>query len=226
MSLSDVEVQKQIRQMTAFIDQEANEKVEEIDAKAEEEFQIEKSRLVQDQRVKIMEYYAKKEKQIELTKKIQNSNLMNQSRLKILQAREQHIRNILEDAKQRLASVARDENRYRALLHGLLAQGLFQLLEEEVTVRCRRQDVHLVEQVINGAVSEYRKSTSKNVKVNIDVQNHLPSDIAGGLEILARGGKLKVVNTLESRLDQISQQMIPELREILFGSNINRRFKD
>ncbi len=54
----------------AFIDQEANTKVEEIDAKAEEEFQIEKSRLVQNQRLKIMEFYAKKEKQLELAKKM------------------------------------------------------------------------------------------------------------------------------------------------------------
>ena len=40
-----------------FGSQEANEKAEEIDAKAEEEFNIEKGRLVQQQRLKIMEYY-------------------------------------------------------------------------------------------------------------------------------------------------------------------------
>ena len=37
---------------------------------AEEEFNIEKGRLVQQQRVKIMEYYDRKEKQIELQKKM------------------------------------------------------------------------------------------------------------------------------------------------------------
>ncbi len=91
--------------MMAFIEQEAKEKVEEIDAKvievyqpvsqsvsqsvslvmcaavkvglvilvclqAEEEFNIEKGRLVQTQRVKIMQYYEKKEKQIEQHKKM------------------------------------------------------------------------------------------------------------------------------------------------------------
>lgn len=56
--------------MMAFIEQEANEKAEEIDAKAEEEFNIEKGRLVQQQRLKIMEYYEKKEKQVELQKKM------------------------------------------------------------------------------------------------------------------------------------------------------------
>ena len=54
------DVQKQIKHMMAFIEQEANEKAEEIDAKAEEEFNIEKGRLVQQQRLKIMEYYEEK----------------------------------------------------------------------------------------------------------------------------------------------------------------------
>ncbi|XP_048448961.1 V-type proton ATPase subunit E 1 [Rhincodon typus] len=88
MALSDADVQKQIKHMMAFIEQEANEKAEEIDAKAEEEFNIEKGRLVQTQRLKIMEYYEKKEKQIEQQKKIQMSNMLNQARLKVLKARD------------------------------------------------------------------------------------------------------------------------------------------
>ncbi len=58
--------------MMAFIEQEANEKAEEIDAKAEEEFNIEKGRLVQQQRLKIMEHFERKEKQV------RKDNLMNQ----------------------------------------------------------------------------------------------------------------------------------------------------
>ena len=56
--------------MMGFIEQEANEKVEEIDAKAEEEFNIEKGRLVQQHRLKIMETYDRKEKAVELQKKM------------------------------------------------------------------------------------------------------------------------------------------------------------
>ena len=37
---------------------------------AEEEFNIEKGRLVQQQRVKIMEFYERREKQVELQKKM------------------------------------------------------------------------------------------------------------------------------------------------------------
>ena len=56
--------------MMAFIEQEATEKAEEIDAKAEEEFNIEKGRLVQQQRLKLMEYFEKKEKDVELRRKM------------------------------------------------------------------------------------------------------------------------------------------------------------
>ena len=40
-------------------------------------------RLVQQQRLKIMEYYERKEKQVELQKKIQSSNMLNNVRNQI-----------------------------------------------------------------------------------------------------------------------------------------------
>ncbi len=58
--------------MVAFIDQEANEKAAEIDAKAAEEFAIEKDNLVNQQKQKILQFYQKKEKQIELQRKMYN----------------------------------------------------------------------------------------------------------------------------------------------------------
>jgi len=48
----------------------------------------------------------------------------------------------------------------------------------------------------------------------------------GGVEVMTPDGRLRVVNTLDSRLELMSKQMIPELREILFGSNVNRKFND
>lgn len=43
-----------------------------------------KGRLVQQQRQKIMEFYEKKEKQVELQRKIQSSNSLNEGRLMCL----------------------------------------------------------------------------------------------------------------------------------------------
>lgn len=117
----------QIKHMMAFIEQEANEKAEEIDAKAEEEFNIEKGRLVQQQRLKIMEFYEKKEKQVELQKKIQSSNMLNQARLKVLKVREDHVRSVLDEARRRLGEVTKDPTRYTQVLQSLIVQGLYQV---------------------------------------------------------------------------------------------------
>ncbi|XP_054242662.1 V-type proton ATPase subunit E 1 isoform X3 [Indicator indicator] len=196
MALSDADVQKQIKHMMAFIEQEANEKAEEIDAKAEEEFNIEKGRLVQTQRLKIMEYYEKKEKQIEQQKKIQMSNLMNQARLKVLKARDD------------------------------LIAGFYQLLEPRTVVRCRKQDLPMVKTAVQKSIPIYKNATKRDVDVHIDQDNFLPEEIAGGVEIYNSDGKIKVSNTLESRLDLVAQQMMPEIRVALFGANANRKFLD
>jgi V-type H+-transporting ATPase subunit E len=163
--------------MIAFIQQEAAEKVEEIEAKAEEEFNIEKSRLVSQQRVKIIEYYDKKEKQIELQRKIQHSNLANASRLSILKARDDYVQTLKEESRKQLTILTQDRSKYPTILANLIAQGLFLLMEKEVTLRCRRNDSDLVKQLIPEAVNRYKQELKqKDIKVNIDDKNFLADD--------------------------------------------------
>ncbi|XP_006169740.1 V-type proton ATPase subunit E 1 isoform X2 [Tupaia chinensis] len=195
MALSDADVQKQIKHMMAFTEQEANEKAEEINAKAEEEFNIEKGRLVQTQRLEIMEDYEKKEKQIE-QKKIQMSNLMNQARPEVLRARDD------------------------------LITGLYQLLEPRMIVCCRKQDFPLVKAAAQKAIPMYKVAIQKDVDLRIDQEAFLPEDIAGRVEIYNRDWKIKVSNTLESWLNLLAPQMMPEVWGALFGANANEKFLD
>ncbi|XP_011298515.1 V-type proton ATPase subunit E [Fopius arisanus] len=226
MALSDADVRKQIKHMMAFIEQEANEKAEEIDAKAEEEFNIEKGRLVQQQRLKIMEYYEKKEKQVELQKKIQSSNMLNQARLKVLKVREDHVRNCLDEARKRLADIAHDRARYTEVLKLLIIQALYQLMEHNVLLRVRQMDVPLVESILGEVQDNYKAVSKKDVILKVDTDNFLSADSCGGVDLLAGRGRIKISNTLESRLELIAQQLVPEVRSALFGSNPNRKFTD
>uniref|UniRef100_A0A8C1IDF2 V-type proton ATPase subunit E 1-like n=1 Tax=Cyprinus carpio TaxID=7962 RepID=A0A8C1IDF2_CYPCA len=183
MALSDAAVQKQLKHMMAFIEQEANEKAEEIDAKAEEEFNIEKGRLVQTQRLKIMEYYEKKEKQIEQQKKIQMSNLMNQARLKVLKARDDMVKDLLNEAQQRLADIAKNPNEYSTLLEGLVLQGFYQLLERKVIIRCRKEDVAMVQAAVKKNIPIYKETVKQNIEVRVDENSFLSPNISGGVEV-------------------------------------------
>jgi len=226
MALSDSDVQKQIKQMMGFIEQEANEKVEEIDAKAEEEFNIEKGRLVQQQRLKIMEFYERKEKQVELQKKIQSSNLLNQARLKILQAQQQHVQALLAEARERLAGASTNRQAYAKILKDLIVQALYQIMEMQVQIRCRQADIALVEEVLPEAVAVYSAETGKSCNIVIAKDNCLPANTRGGVELTAFHGRIRVNNTLENRLELMAGQMLPEIRTQLFGANKSRKFFD
>jgi len=56
--------------MVRFIQQEAHEKANEILAKAQEEFSIEKGTLVQQEKLKIINNYDRKMKQVEVQRKM------------------------------------------------------------------------------------------------------------------------------------------------------------
>ena len=74
----------------------------------------------------------------------QQSNMMNQARLKVLKCREDHVQGLLEEARQRLGEVTKDRAKYGNMLKGLISQGLFQMLEAKVVIRCREADLSLV----------------------------------------------------------------------------------
>lgn len=226
MALTDADVQKQIKHMMAFIEQEANEKAEEIDAKAEEEFNIEKGRLVQQQRLKIMEFYERKEKQIELQKKIQSSNLLNQARLKVLRARDDHIQVILGEARRRLGGVTQDQQRYESLMRSLILEGLYNLLEPVVLLKARKQDIGLVQNLAQECSSSYQQQSGRECKIIVDPQDFLGAETSGGIVMQSGNGKIRMRSTLETRLENIARENLPQVRASLFGPNPNRKFND
>lgn len=53
--------------------------------------------------------------------------MLNQARLKVLKVREDHVRNVLEEARKRLGEVTRDSHRYTEILKTLILQALYQV---------------------------------------------------------------------------------------------------
>merc|ERR1712212_1396955 len=135
----------------------------------------------------------------DLQKKIQSSNMLNAARLKVLKHRDDHVASVMDEAKASLVTITRDKAKYTGILQQLLTQGLCQLLEPALLIRCRQADQALVEQVIPGALAEYKATVGKDCQIKVDNENWLGADKTGGLEILAQKGKIKVDNTLEAR---------------------------
>lgn len=68
--LSDDEASKEMKKMVAFIMQEAAEKTRELQVKADEEFNIEKAKIVRLETVNLEQLYARKLKLAEVKRRM------------------------------------------------------------------------------------------------------------------------------------------------------------
>lgn len=102
----------------------------------------------------------------------------------------------------------------------------FQLLEPNVLLRVREADVGLAESIIPSITEEYTSVSGNEINIKVDTELFLPQECCGGVDLLAQRGRIKIANTLEARLDLIAQQLVPEIRNALFGRNVNRKFTD
>ncbi|KAI9804982.1 MAG: V-ATPase V1 sector subunit E [Piccolia ochrophora] len=226
-ALSDDQVAGELKKMTAFIHQEALEKAREIRIKADEEFAIEKSKLVRQETSSIDASYSKKFKQASMSQQITRSTVANKTRLKVLSARQALLDDLFDDARGELAGVSgKDKAAYQTILKGLLLEGLYALNEDKVAVRVRKEDRDVVKKAIAEAEKEFKEKMDSEVKVEVDEKNELPGDGAGGLSIVGGKGRIDINNTFEERLRLLESDALPAVREILFGKNQNRRFYD
>ncbi|KAH8662015.1 ATPase, V1/A1 complex, subunit E [Xylariales sp. PMI_506] len=225
-AMSDAQVDQELKKMTAFIRQEALEKAREIEIKANEEFSIEKSKLVREETDAIDATYAKKFKQASMTQQITRSTVANKTRLKVLGARQELLDDIFEAAGKRLPNGTKDNAKHTTILKNLVLEGMYALNEKEIQVRGRKKDVSLLKKAIEEAEKEYKEKVGKESKVTIDEESPLPEGSAGGVVIVGGNGKIDINNTFEERLTLLKTSALPAVRKTLFGENPNRKFFD
>jgi V-type H+-transporting ATPase subunit E len=224
--MNDAAVAKQLENMVSFIKKEAEEKAEEILAKAEEDFTIEKAKKVQAQKLKLMKEFERKMKEVEVQKKIAFSNEVNKSRLRILKTQEEAVQAAVNKASSQLSSITKNTEQYQTLVRRLLVEGMIKIDEPAIAVRCRQEDKSLVEAVLHQAEQDYKVAKKKDCKLSLDSKHHLapatPSGAsqetcAGGVVLSAQDGRILVNNTLDMRLKYAFEVALPEIRQRLFG---------
>jgi V-type H+-transporting ATPase subunit E len=225
-ALSDDQVAGELKKMTAFIRQEAMEKANEIRLKADEEFAIEKSKLVRQETASIDSSYEKKFKQASMSQQITRSTVSNKSRLRILSARQELLDRLFEDAGKKLGDVSKDKKKYQGILKNLILEGAYALNEDKLQIKVRKADNDVAKQAIEEAQKEYKSAVNKDVAITIDESDPLPAESSGGASIVGSGGRIDINNTLEERLRLLESDALPSIRVTLFGENENRKFHD
>ena len=175
--------------MTAFIRQEALEKAREIHLKADEEFSIEKSKLVRTEQQKIDTEFEKKHTQAGMSQQITKSTIANKQRLRILSARQELLDELFEKAGGRLGDVGagkggngkgsvagKNVGSYEDVLGKLILEGLYALVgEKKVTLRCRKKDNDVVKKAAEKAREEHKKAMKgRDVEITVDEKERLP----------------------------------------------------
>src|ERR1700761_8119561 len=205
--------------MTAFIRQEALEKAREIELKADEEFAIEKSKLVREEIASIDSSYEKKFKQAGMSQQITRSTMANKTRIKVLSARQELLDKLFEEARKKLVDAGSKSKNYEEVLKGLILEGMYLLAEKKLSLRCRKADKEKVQSAAKKASEEYKKHMGSESEAGGDEKNWLPEDSyvllalifdgdfiltmtnrAGGIFIVCGNGKIELNNTFDERL--------------------------
>ncbi|KAK9454088.1 ATPase, V1/A1 complex, subunit E [Dipodascopsis uninucleata] len=225
-ALTDDQVDTELKKLVQFIKQEALEKAREIQIKADEEFAIEKAKLVRSETSTIDTQYERRTKQASLAQQITKSNITNKTRLRVLAARQQVLDEVFEEATKQLQNVSKDSDKYCFLLKDLILEGAFILYESSITVVVRKADAELAKKAADVAVEEFKKAADFSVTISISESESLPAESAGGCIIQGSSGRIVVSNTLEERLKLLNEESLPAIRLAIFGESPNRKFFD
>jgi len=166
-------VASELKKMTAFIRQEALEKAREIQIKADEEFAIEKSKLVREETSSIDTQYEKKFKQAGMTQQITRSTVQNKSRLRLLGGRQELLDDLFEKARGKLGDY-NSGDKYQEIVKNLMLEGLYALNENKVIVRARQADYDVVRKAIGDAQNEFKDKAKHDVTIDIDEKHPVP----------------------------------------------------
>jgi V-type H+-transporting ATPase subunit E len=164
---------------------------------------------------------------------------LNASRIKVLQAQDDLVNEMKDEAVKSLLKVGKGhhhlleflnvghhENFYQHLIKELIVQSLLRLKEPAVLLRCRKEDKHYVDEVLESARREYaEKAKVAPPEILVDENVHLPPGpehhhshglfCSGGVVLASKDGKIVFENTLDARLEVVFRKKLPEIRKLL-----------
>ena len=200
--------------MTAFIRQEALEKAREIHLKADEEFAIEKSKLVRSETASIDKEYEKKFNTASMSQQITRSTMGNKTRLRVLGARQALLDDLFEEARGRIKEVGSGKGKgkgggdYEGMLTGLILEGIYALGEKKAVLRCREKDKGKAQNAAKKASEEYKEHMGSECEIRVDEKEWLPEESYVGPPVLShtlgsqRSGAFDLLLSTNSQTEQ------------------------
>ena len=129
----------------------------------------------------------------------------NKQRLKVLEAKNNHLDKLMELIREKLGTVSA-QPQYKALLHKLILQSFTCLLETDVEIQCVDEEESLIKEIVPQVVQEFESLSQ--LKVVPKINPCLTRSSVGGVIVTALDGRIKSLNTLEHRLVCMTDQVL------------------
>nr|QSE03616.1 V-type proton ATPase subunit E [Metchnikovella dogieli] len=205
MNVSEATREREMEKMIAFIRQEALEKVSELEIKAEEEQNIERARIVQQETISLEEKAEKRKKEFLRTIKIGSSGKASKTNMRVLELKREIINGAFSEACDRVLAQIGEEASYREILRGYIREGMHLLGDENVFIKCMERDFALVQDICR---QEFEGA--------VILDGTLEKVVLGGVVLMNKTKRVWVVNTLQERIKIAKEELVPSLARILF----------
>ena len=102
---------------------------------------------------------------------------------------------------------------------------MIKFLEPEILLKCRKEDMKLLEELVPECEKEYAEIMLRetdqeyNTKLTMVEGEYLTNELGGecgGIIMMSLDRKIVCSNTLKGRLDLCFEELLPEIRNVLF----------
>lgn len=206
--------------------QDAHEKAFEIQVLGQRIFERECTKQVEKDERLLNKEFQDKSDTLNINQKIAASAKNNEVRLRRMACRNECLDELRRDALTALQDqMSSDGDLYRQACKSLLVQGMIKLLEENVELLVREEDVDLFSGLISECEEEFtahmKEQTDRDyeTKLTIREDRYLSQEEGadlGGVMLFALDRRIVVPNSLKDRLNLVFEQQLPAIRKALF----------
>nr|CCC95517.1 unnamed protein product [Trypanosoma congolense IL3000] len=211
---------RQIQSMIDFIEREAQEKADELHSAAQEEYDVEKMRLVEAEKVKVRASNEQKMKQVDVGRRVARANFSKAQRLRVMEAQSTIVEQLKENIKKKLLVFVKDTKRYRQLLVTLLHEALLAVRTDAVVHACKN-DESIVSPMLREVEQWYQKTVGTRVSIKMGQEYLNEEEALGGVVVKSEDGHIVCNWTLSSRMKNCLNDQLPTIRYYLFNPESN-----
>lgn len=210
--------ERQIQSMIDFIDREAKEKAEELDQAAQEEYDVEKMRLMELEKTKIRANLEKRKKQVEVDRRVARANHSKQQRMRVMEERGTILESLRGSVQKKLLAIVQDASKYKVLMADLMRQSAVGI-DSDSTVRCRKEDEQMVKSLLQSTSEWYQKTHGKEINITIESCDLVSEEAWGGVIFTSADGRITCNNTLSARFSHCFVEQMPRIRYALLDED-------